>query len=136
MTASDCLTDTYCGGGAYTTHAMIAAAQQLLLLRVLYPRGFLPPTRTNINAKRTTSFFYLYIYFRNETSPLEKRIVGRKKPRILPREGPRSAIDSTIIMVAAVAVKRVLTLQATGHPFSYTAGFRGPCTLSRHCRLS
>ena len=64
-----------------------------------------------------------------------KRIFRHTKPRnIFGGPRPRSSINSN--STVAVAVKPVLTLQPTGHSFSYPAGFRRPCTLPQHYRLN
>ena len=63
-----------------------AAAVAPLTLR----EGLLPPTYTQTERQNAAQSFK-FLFFRRETSPLEKRIVCHKKPRIFPRGvlGPR-----------------------------------------------
>ena len=103
-----------------------AAAVAPLALR----KRLLPPKRTNSNGEKLLCF----CQFCHETYPrLKNAFFDVRIPRniSLGPLGPPS-IQTTVV----IAVKRVLTLLPTEHPFSYPAGFRGACTLRQHNRLN
>ena len=92
-----------------------------------------PTSDTQKTATAEAQLDFVFSIFGRETTPLEKRVFDIQNLYLLP-EGPRSSIDSN--SNCSVAVKSVLTLQLTRHPFSYPAGFKEPCTLPQCCHFN
>ena len=90
--------------------------------------GLLPPTRTNSKQQQQNFIFVVvrFLAMKPKTHFLTYKTAKYSTKALCPR-----SIQTPVV----VAVKRVLTLEPTGHPFSYLAGFRGPCTLPQHYRL-
>ena len=134
----DIMVHTAC---CYTAAAALTLRERLI-----------PSTRTNSNVKQQKITLYIFFFnfstFSHQISPrLNKSLFDMRNPEIFPPSAP-SVLDRNIFPISAlgprsiqtaaavVAVKSVLTLQPTGHPFSYPAGFRGPCTLPEQAQLN
>ena len=109
-----------------------AAAVAPLTLR----EGLLPPSHNQQRRRKAKIHFFFFCFllfsiFSHETSPLKNASFDIRNPNISPRaHGPRS-----IQTVVVAYVKSVLTLQPSGHLFSYLARFRGPLTLPKNYQL-
>ena len=66
---------------------------------------------------------------------LKNAFFDKRNPEIF-AEGLRTLGSRSIQTAVAVAVKSVLTLKSTRHPFSYPAGFKGSCTLLQQIELA